>query len=162
MDNRPPPLPHCAVRLPLPILYATVSGNAEELAGLAAAQLAAPGRPAEAINLADYSIDRLRAAPCALFIISTWGDGEPPPDAADFFQALRAGAPDGLAGLRYAVFALGSSLYPAFCASGRELDGLLAAAGAQSFLPRAEADTKYVADFRRWLDQVSAALADSP
>lgn len=147
------------MRPPLPILYATVSGNAEELAGWAAARLTAPQREARAVNLAGFPLARLREAPLALFVISTWGDGEPPPDAADFFAALRGASAGELAGLRYAVFALGSSMYPAFCASGRELDDRLAGAGAQRLLPRAEADTKYQADFQRWLDSVTAALA---
>ncbi len=146
------------MRPPLPIFYATVSGNAEELAASAAERFAAPDRPAEAVNLADCTLGQLRGVPVALFIISTWGDGEAPPDAAEFFAELRNAAPGELAGLRHAVFALGSSMYPTFCASGREIDARLAAAGASCLLPRVEADTKYRTAFHRWLDDVGAAL----
>ena len=64
--------------------------------------------------------------------------------------------------LRYAVLALGSSMYPAFCACGREIDARLAVHGARRLFPRVDADTKYVADFRRWLDEVTAALEPPP
>ncbi len=149
-------------RPPLPILYATASGNAEQLAELAAAHFAARGWEATAVNLADFPASRLRETPLALVIASTWGDGEPPPDAADFVAALRAHEPLGLAGLRYAVLALGSSMYPAFCACGREIDARLAVHGAQRLVPRVDADTKYVADFRRWLDDATDALEQLP
>lgn len=147
-----PPLP------PLSILYATASGNAEQLAELAAAHFAARGWDASAVNLADFPAARLRETPLVLVIASTWGDGEPPPDAADFVAALRAPEPLDLAGLRYAVLALGSSMYPAFCACGREIDARLAVHGAQRLVPRVDADTKYLADFQRWLGDVTAAL----
>jgi sulfite reductase (NADPH) flavoprotein alpha-component len=149
-------------RPPLSILYATASGNAEQLAELAAGHFAARGWDASAANLAGYPAARLRGMPLALIIASTWGDGEPPPDAADFVAALRAPEPLGLAGLRYAVLALGSSMYPAFCACGREIDARLAVHGAQRLIPRVDADTKYLADFRRWLGDVTAALDHLP
>lgn len=146
------------MRPPLPIVHVSASGNAEELAGHAAAHFRALGWEAGALNIAGFSAARLQGMPLALFIVSTWGDGEPPPAGAAFVTELRAVEPLGLAGLRYAVFALGSSMYPAFCACGREVDARLAGHGAERLVPRVDADTKYRADFRRWLDDVTAAL----
>lgn len=145
---------------PVLILYATVSGNAEELARAAAAELRAKGRACVVENAADFAAVRLREFDAALVIASTWGEGEPPPDAAGFYAALAA--PElRLESLRYAVLALGSSSYRDFCAAGRLIDERLAARGARRLLPRRDCDTKFKADFQAWLQQVEGVL-DTP
>jgi sulfite reductase alpha subunit-like flavoprotein len=63
-----------------------------------------------------------------------------------------------LPGLRYAVFALGSSSYVDFCGCGRRLDVDLEKAGAGRLLSCAEADTKFKRAFEDWLDRVLAIL----
>lgn len=142
---------------PVLILYATVSGNAEELAHAAAAELAALGRHCVVENAADFAAARLREFDVALVIASTWGEGEPPPDAAEFWAALAA--PElRLEALRYAVLALGSSSYRDFCGAGRVLDERLATRGARQLLPRRDCDTKFKTDFKQWLQQVEVAL----
>lgn len=144
--------------VPVALLYATVSGNAEELAHAAAAALQARGHECIVENLADVSVERLRAMPVALFIVSTWGEGVPPPDAEEFFAALKD-ASLRLDALRFAVLALGSSMYREFCAAGRILDERIAHRGAQRMLARRECDTKLKADFQEWLAEVEVALA---
>lgn len=146
------------MRPPLAILYATVSGNAEQLAELAAARLEAAGRPSVVHNLAGFSAAALGEFRCVLIIASTWGAGEPPPDAAGFLAGLRDPGAARLDRLSYAVLALGSSMYPDFCACGREIDARLAALGARPLAPRVEADTKYLAAFEAWIAAVIAAL----
>lgn len=139
------------------VLYATVSGNAEELAHAAAAELSAKGHTCFVENVAEFPAARLREFDVALVIASTWGEGEPPPDAADFCAALAA--PElRFESLRYAVLALGSSSYRDFCAGGRLVDERLAARGARRLLPRRDCDTKFKADFQEWLQQVEIAL----
>jgi sulfite reductase (NADPH) flavoprotein alpha-component len=146
------------VPVPVTILFATVSGNAEELAGRAAEHLGAAGHATQVANVANFPAARLRETDTALIIASTWGEGEPPPDAADFCAALRAPAKLGLGHLRYAVLALGSSTYRDFCGCGRRIDEDLANCGARRLLARADCDTKYRAAFEAWLAQVEAAL----
>lgn len=145
------------VSAPVLVLYATVSGNAEELASATATELHARGRACVVENAADFPAARLREFDVALVIASTWGDGEPPPDTAAFCAALAA--PElRLESLRYAVLALGSSSYHNFCAGGRLIDERLAARGARRLLPRRDCDTKFKADFQEWLQQVEVAL----
>ena len=145
------------VSAPVLILYATVSGNAEELARVAAATLRAHERACVVENAAEFAAARLREFAAALVVASTWGEGEPPPDAAAFCDALAA--PElHLDSLRYAVLALGSSSYRDFCAGGRLIDERLAARGARRLLPRRDCDTKFKADFQEWLQQVEVAL----
>ena len=124
--------------LRLAILYATVSGNAEELAHAAA-------------RLAEFD--------AALVIASTWGEGVAPPDAEEFCAALGGGAALDLGRLNYAVLALGSSMYPDFCACGKRIDAGLAQRGAKRLVERVDCDTKFKADYERWLGAVESALA---
>ncbi len=145
------------VPAPVLILYATVSGNAEELAHAAAAELRAHGRDCVVGNAADFAAVRLQEFDTALVIASTWGEGEPPPDAAEFWAALAA--PElRLERLHYAVLALGSSSYRDFCGAGRLLDERLAARGARRLLSRRDCDTKFKADFKEWLRDAEVAL----
>jgi sulfite reductase alpha subunit-like flavoprotein len=143
----------------LVVLYATASGNAEELAHATAARLRAAGHDPVVANVADFSVVRLRDCACALLLVSTWGEGAPPPDAEEFCAELARGAVADLSHLRFAVLALGSSMYPDFCACGRGVDADLARAGAKRLVARVDCDTKYRAEFEHWLDAVASALA---
>ena len=139
------------------VLYATVSGNAEALAAAVVTQLRAAGQTAEALNMADYPPARLAEERTVLIIASTWGEGALPPDAEAFCAALAGHAP--LPRLRYAVLALGSRAYGDFCGGGRRIDEALEKCGATRLRPRVECDTKYKADFGRWLAAVLEVLA---
>jgi sulfite reductase (NADPH) flavoprotein alpha-component len=143
---------------PIAILYATVSGNAEALAGLAGERLQAAGRAVVVRNVADFPAGQLREFDTALLIASTWGEGASPPDAAEFCAALLKPETLRLTHLRFAVFALGSSNYKDFCGCGRRIDEDLAKCGAMRLLPCAESDTKFKAGFAAWLARVEAAL----
>ncbi|HYC71625.1 MAG TPA: flavodoxin domain-containing protein [Opitutaceae bacterium] len=140
------------------VLYATVSGNAEELSAATARRLTAAGWSVEIANLADFPAADLAGAGTALFLVSTWGDGEPPPDAAEFFVQVAAPDAPRLERLRYAVLALGSSRYPDFCGCGRRLDESLGARGARRILNRVDCDVKLKAAFENWLERVTDAL----
>jgi sulfite reductase (NADPH) flavoprotein alpha-component len=140
------------------ILYATVSGNAETLAQLAAERLRAAGVASVVENVADFPAARLREFDTALLIASTWGEGAPPPDAQEFCATLQRHETLRLPQLRYAVLALGSSAYTDFCGCGRRMDADLEQCGAARLLPCTAADTKFKAAFENWLQQVVAVL----
>ncbi len=144
------------------VLYATVSGNAEQLAQLAATRLAGHGFQVLVSNVADFPAARLTELDTVLVIASTWGEGEPPPDAAAFCAALEHQDALRLPHLHYAVLALGSSSYPDFCRCGRQIDEDLARCGARRLLPRIDCDTKFKSVFDRWLDDVRLALTQEP
>ncbi|MBI3885710.1 MAG: flavodoxin domain-containing protein [Opitutae bacterium] len=142
------------------ILYASVSGTAEELAALTALRLRTAGSDAVAMNVAEFPAMRLTEFDTVLVIASTWGEGEPPPDAEEFVTSLGKLPAESLPDLRYAVLALGSRAYPEFCAFGRRLDEDLARAGARRLLPRVECDTKFKADYEAWFAAVLAQLKE--
>ena len=78
-----------------------------------------------------------------IFMVSTMGDGEVPNNMARFWRSClkRSLGSDSLAGVSYALYALGDSGYGhKFCAAGRKFDQRLQQLGAQPFLTRVLAD----------------------
>lgn len=135
------------------ILYGSQTGNARRLAEAALAELQNAGRSAQLQSLAELRPRDLRGIEQALFVVSTQGDGEPPEDCRDFYEALAADSAPRLEALRYSVIALGDSSYPQFCASGRILDERLQALGAQRLQDRFEGDLDYQRSAPAWLQQ---------
>lgn len=140
------------------ICFATMTGNAETLATRAHERLAAAGVASELVNLADTRPADLAGWSRALFVVSTWGDGEPPADACDFWYGLEKAALD-LSGLRFAVFGLGDHDYQNFNAFARVLDERLAALGGSRLGERGEAGLDFDDLFAAWTDRVAPALA---
>lgn len=110
------------------ILYGTETGNAEMLAEDLASHLSAEG--ATVINLSDFDPAAFDPDTLYLIVTSTYGDGELPASARPFGERMAAGAPD-LTGVRFAVFGMGDSAYPAtFNFGGKRIEEMLTAAGA--------------------------------
>lgn len=135
---------------PLPIVYASQSGQAEAIAQHTAALLDAGGTRTVVLRLDRDWLDTARRAGRALFIISTYGDGTAPDHASRFLRRTPA-APPSLDGLRYGLLALGDSGYADFCAFGRRVDAWLGAAGARAEFPRIEADRLAPPALQAWL-----------
>jgi sulfite reductase (NADPH) flavoprotein alpha-component len=142
----------------LAIYYATMTGNAEELARRTAARAGASGWHPVLLNLSEVRPDDLRQHRLALFIVSTWGDGEPPANAGDFWRDLET-IPWDLAGLTYAVFGLGDRGYAAFNAFARQLDERLTQLGAGRLHRRVEADLDFDDAHGTWEDRIFGLLA---
>lgn len=90
----------------------------------------------------------------ALFIVSTYGEGEAPDNGAAFWQRAGNARPD-LTGLNYSLLALGDRRYADFCGFGRRLGDWLDGAGAMAVLPRHEVDQLDGGVLHAWHRQVS-------
>ena len=72
------------------ILYGSQSGTAEEIAKNLSKQAKSKGYESVLLELNDYQkMDRTQAQ-TALIVTSTWGDGEPPDNAAAFWNDIQA------------------------------------------------------------------------
>ncbi len=74
--------------LKIAVLFATQSGTAEGLARKLAKELKARGHVASLTSLEGYMPATLAAERHAIFIASTYGEGDPPDSVQPFFQQL--------------------------------------------------------------------------
>ena len=135
--------------------FASQSGMAEQLAWRTAGQLQAAGIPVQVQPLARVDAQALRQAQHALFVVSTFGDGEAPDSARGFERSL-LGRELALTDLSYAVLALGDRQYQQFCGFARRLHGWLQQQGANSLFTPVEVDNGDAAALAHWQQQVSA------
>ena len=151
-------------RQPLTILYGSESGNTESLA-LKAKKLAAKlNYDAKVVDMADADLAAIAKVKNLIVYISTWGEGDPPQRAADFYAALMADGAPRFEGVRFAVLALGDTAYVNFCETGRRIDARLEALGASRVADRQDLDLDFQKAAAAWTDKALEvfAPADAP
>lgn len=145
------------------VVYASQTGNAEYLARQTAATLTTGGLSARAVCISVLDAATLAGATRALFIASTYGEGDSPDTAARFAGITMENNAD-LARLHYGVLALGDSSYANYCGFGRALDGWLRARGATPLFERIDVDRGNPDAIAAWQHQLShlAGTNDAP
>lgn len=145
------------------VAYASQTGNAEELATQTAQSLQLAGIPVRLCALAELTAMDLQQAERALFLVSTYGEGDAPDNAAAFMGRLMTGEL-ALPQLHYGVLALGDRSYGQFCGFGRALDTWLATQGASRLFERIEVDRSASAAIEQWFQHLShlAGTSDAP
>jgi sulfite reductase (NADPH) flavoprotein alpha-component len=147
-----------AKRVPLTILFGTESGNAEALAAQARKAAAKLGFAPKVVDMADLSLAQAAATENLLIVASTWGEGDPPQRAIDFYEGLMADDAPRFEKTRYAVLALGDRAYAQFCEIGRRIDARLATLGGARVSDRIECDLDYDIAATGWIDQTLERL----
>jgi sulfite reductase (NADPH) flavoprotein alpha-component len=139
------------------IYYATESGNAESLAGRTGEKLKSLGHVVTVKNVNDVPADSLTNGGKVIFVVSTWGEGEPPYSAEDFAKAVCEGNMD-LGNLSFTVLALGDTAYDDFCGFGRKLEEALLRQGGKSFMERKNLDIDFDKEFQQWSETLTTTL----
>ncbi|MDY7567940.1 sulfite reductase flavoprotein subunit alpha [Pseudomonas sp. RTC3] len=141
--------------------FASQSGFAEQLAWQTAGQLQATGLPVRVQRLADITAQDLKQSHNALFVVSTFGDGEAP-DSARGFERTLLGQPLSLSNLNYAVLALGDRQYQHFCGFARRLHGWLAERGGNTLFAPIEVDSADSVALQQWQRQLGELTGSAP
>ncbi|WP_160351504.1 sulfite reductase subunit alpha [Bordetella sp. 15P40C-2] len=140
------------------IAHASQTGQAESLAQQTAQTLSLAGVPTRVAALGQLNPAVLRSYPRVLIVASTYGEGDPPDNAAAFADSISGMPTMALDGLQYALLALGDSTYRHFCGFGRQLDGWLRNWGATPLFDRVDVDRIDAGALRHWVHQLGQMI----
>ena len=159
MRAQPQPAVAAKPRQALTVLYASESGNAEALAMRTKKLAQKHGLDARIVDFADADMSVLSKAKNLMVFASTWGEGDPPSRAVDFYTALMGDGAPRIEGVRFAVLALGDTAYAQFCATGKAIDERLEALGGKRAFDRVDLDLDYAKQAAEWTEKALGELA---
>ncbi len=145
--------------VPVTVLWGSQTGNAEGLAKKLLKRLKKGNFEPKIEDMATYDRAALPSEKNVLVITSTYGDGEPPDNAADFYNWILSAEAPKLEGVNFSVFALGDSNYPDFCKCGIDFDRRLGELGAARIVDRVDCDVDFDAEFKEWSEALVNVLA---
>jgi len=119
------------------VVYASQTGTAEQLAHAKAAELPS-GEKTSVLSMASLTIETLQRVSKAIFVVSTYGEGEPPDAGRGFNAALMQASHSNAClfdNLQFEVVGLGDRKYAAFCQFAKSLFSALSSLGGQPLAP---------------------------
>src|SRR5437899_2498392 len=140
------------------VLYGSQTGTAEALAKRIGSNAVSYNYKARVVEMSRFAELDLQKESRALIVTSTWGDGDPPDNAAAFWSYLNSASAPELHKLSFAVLALGDRNYANFCGAGRKFDEGFEQLGARRIHTRADCDTDYEPTAKAWLEKLWPAL----
>lgn len=144
----------------LTVLFGSESGNAEGLADQTVKAANKAGFKAKAVSMGDINPAKLKDVQNLLVIVSTWGEGDPPENAIDFYKDFMSDQAPRFEGTRYSVLGLGDTSYEHFCKMSIDFDARLEALGAKRIYDRKDCDVDFDEDYATWQKGVLATLSD--
>ncbi|MEM8978262.1 MAG: sulfite reductase flavoprotein subunit alpha [Pseudomonadota bacterium] len=145
---------------PIDIIYGTQTGTAEIVANDAAEQARAKGFAPRVAEMDEIEMDQLASMQNLLVVVSTYGEGEMPDNAHQFWDALAASTAPRLEHLNYGVLALGDTSYEHFCQAGKLVDTRLEQLGAKRLGDRVDCDIDYEELAEAWIGAVLPEPSD--
>ena len=136
------------------ILFGTETGNSSMLADKAKDILSADGITAEVLDMGDVDFEKLKTFENVIIITSTFGDGEPPFNATALHEELQGKTGNELQNTKFAVFALGQSIYEKFAQTGIDFHNFMLANGATAVAELAKSDDDFDETFEPWLNEI--------
>lgn len=135
------------------IAYGTETGNSKKLATDLVAIAKQKKLLTKLVSLDQYRLSDLAKEEFFVTVISTQGEGEPPPAAKKFYDHIhRSGFQ--LPQLKYSVLALGDTAYPLFCKAGEDVDSQLEKLGGKRIVPIQKCDLDYQETAEQWFHAV--------
>ncbi|WP_417446873.1 assimilatory sulfite reductase (NADPH) flavoprotein subunit [Kangiella sp.] len=147
---------------PVLVLYASQTGNAQSIAEQLFDHLHAKSIATELKSSLEITVKELANYSAILLVASTHGEGEPPDDAIDLYEALTSkkllSKGSLLKDLSFAVLGLGDSSYEFFCQTAKDFAQSFSKLGAQELIEPVLCDVEYQQPAAQWIDQVSVAV----
>lgn len=155
----------------LVVFYGSQTGTAEEFAGRLAKEGAKYGLKGLVADPEEEDMEELQRigeveetldGDClAVFMMATYGEGDPTDNAQDFYNALKDDSID-VKGMKYAVFGLGNKTYEHFNAMGIFLDNKLEELGGKRVhvLGCGDDDANLEDDFITWKEAFWASVCE--
>eukprot|EP00818_Percolomonas_sp_WS_P009012 CAMPEP_0117439988 /NCGR_PEP_ID=MMETSP0759-20121206/2844_1 /TAXON_ID=63605 /ORGANISM="Percolomonas cosmopolitus, Strain WS" /LENGTH=1100 /DNA_ID=CAMNT_0005231711 /DNA_START=1124 /DNA_END=4427 /DNA_ORIENTATION=+ len=124
------------------ILYGTQTGTSEDYSKMLESDAQQYGFNAISMDMNQVRPEELQREQLMICLLSTYGEGDPPDGARDFYEAIHTLSPDklDLSNLKYSVFGLGNSQYKHYQAMSRFFDKKFKTLGAHEVFPRGEGD----------------------
>jgi sulfite reductase alpha subunit-like flavoprotein len=135
------------------IFFGSQSGTAECFAEEIHEEASQNGVKTEVLDLRSFSPDSFKAKKIVVFIVSTYGDGEPTDNAVDFHKwACNPNNDGALIGQRFCVMGLGDMNYTKFNNMGTMTDANLERLGGKKIYSRGVGDDSQdiASDFQKW------------
>eukprot|EP00917_Polyrhabdina_sp_WS-2016_P002527 GHVP01005459.1.p1 GENE.GHVP01005459.1~~GHVP01005459.1.p1 ORF type:complete len:675 (+),score=116.93 GHVP01005459.1:29-2053(+) len=145
---------------PIFVYFGSQTGTAEGFARSMASFLEDGGKPAEVVDLENFDPKELADQSTMIFIMATYGDGEPTENAEKFWDWLHQSSSFALRnifwGKRIAIMGLGHSTYPKYNVVAKKLHEILTSAGAIMITELCLGDDAedIEADFNEWVAKV--------
>ncbi|MCE7792945.1 flavodoxin [Salipaludibacillus sp. CUR1] len=110
------------------LVYASMTGNTEEMADLVERGLESEGVTVDKKEVTEVDIDTLEEYDYCLFGVYTWGDGELPDESLELYDDMESAD---LTGKTFAVFGTGDHAYEIFCGAVDLLEKVIKEQGGQ-------------------------------
>ncbi|KAL2842677.1 hypothetical protein BJY01DRAFT_248942 [Aspergillus pseudoustus] len=158
-----------AAKKDLVVFFGSQTGNSQDLAErLAKEGHSRFGLQTMVADLENYDYETLVDFPpdkAAVFLLSSYGEGEPTDNAIQFFDFITSEDNEGrLGNVRYAVFGLGNSTYEHYNHVARKVDAALSLRGAKRMGVLGEGDDAKGStedSFLSWKDEVWQVLSSA-
>ena len=143
------------------VFFGSQTGTAEEFAKMLAKDARAQGINAVAVDLERFEPDVLPGS-FAIFLVATYGEGDPTDNAKRFHGWLAQAAASSLEACNFAVFGLGNTQYEHYNSEGKFVDHMCEKCGGKRMLQLGlgDDDKNIRGDFDEWMTQLWPALRE--
>ncbi|CAN0362411.1 unnamed protein product, partial [Ectocarpus sp. 8 AP-2014] len=146
------------------VYFGSQTGTAESFAQIIAAEGRRHGFHIDVVDLEEFSASELLEKGKAIFLMATYGDGEPTDNASEFTTWLKNESgeleSDYLATVEFTVFGLGNTQYEHYNMVGKSTNKGMEKLGAQRMFEYGEGDDDHELeeDFEAWREKMWIAL----